>query len=329
MELVCQLGKNNQFWPRCSFGLIIKQDQFTMSKKIKSQTIYRVFHLPREEEQVTAGDGSKYSYREHDILGNTTLEMTYTQDGDVNEKIEYRYDDKGLINESIIYGEEDEALERRTVDKDDNGNIISETIHYLDGSSDKISYIFNDTGKLIERITANDDEEIESREKYYYTDDIPTKLEKYDEDGKLIFTQDDIVDNGKLKERKIWASEDGEIRTYITKFNEAGQRENELSYDDQDKLIEKNNYELDDHGRVVRIIEENRQRKNITILTYDDAGQVTSQEETDLNDDLVSRIDRIYDKDGQLKSATVTAYIPIGRTYRTYSLIYEYEYFEE
>lgn len=329
MALACHLDKNNQFWPRCSLGFIIKQDQFTMSKKIKSQTIYRVFHIPGEEETVTPDDGSKYSFREFDIQGNTTLEMTYSQDGDIHEKTEYHYDDKGLINESIIYGEEDEALERRTIDKDDKGNIISETIHYLDGSCDKISYIFNEAGKLVERITTNDDDEIEAREKFYFTDDIPTKLEKYNEEGKLIYTQDDIVENGKLKERKIWTSEDGEILTRITKFNEAGQRESELIYDNQDKLIERNNYELDENGRIVKITEENRQKKNVTILSYDDAGRITSQEETDLNDDLVSSIDRIYDEDGQLKSATVTAYIPVTRIYQTYTLIYEYDFFED
>jgi YD repeat-containing protein len=111
----------------------------------------------------------------------------------------------------------------------------------------------------------------------------------------------------------------------IIEFNEAGRRFRELRYNHQDELVERNIYEEDEQGRVIRVIEENKARKNTTDYTYDEKGNVILQVETDLNGGLNHQVIRRYDDEGHIITATVEAVMKPSGLPRAYTLVYKRE----
>jgi YD repeat-containing protein len=299
-----------------------------MSKKIKSETIYRFDHMPGEEIDLDQDFDIKQSYHEFDKAGNLILEMAYTHDGDIVDKIEYHYDEAGRLVESLIYGEYDDIMERRVAERDQDGRTVRESIHYLDGSSDTREYSYDEKGNLISMRAVDDEDELEFSETYFYDGDKMVKVERRGSDDKVVFRQEDEYIDGALRTRKIWSSEDDEPYTLVHQFNAAGHREQELRYNKKDQLIERNVYEEDENGRVVRIIEENRQRKNTTEFTFDEQGNPIRQVETDLNGNLNHEIFRVYDPDGDLIQTRIEAVLKPSGEARAYSLIYKREMFE-
>jgi antitoxin component YwqK of YwqJK toxin-antitoxin module len=300
-----------------------------MSIKIKSETIYRIDHLPGEEIDPDQELDQKQSYREFDKSGKLLLEIAYTQDGEIADKIEYRYDEAGRLLETLVYGEDDEVLERKEELRDHDGRIIRQLTHYLDGSADIHEYFFDDHGNLTGMQVKDDEDELELSEKYFYEDDRLVKIERSNDENEVIFRQEDSYVNGLISTRKIWSSEEEEPFTVINQFNAAGLRVQELRYNSRDQLIERNIYEEDDHGRVIRIIEENRQRKNTTEFSFDDQGNVVRQVETDLNGDLNHEVFRVYSPEGDLLQTTVEAVIKSSGMKRAYSLIFRREVFQD
>ena len=299
-----------------------------MSKKIKSETIYRLNHLPGEEINIDQEFDMKQSYREFDETGNLILEMAFNQYGEMADKMEYRYDVNGRLKETVIYGEDDdEVLERREAVRDKDGRLSKEFIHYLDGSVDTHEYYYDGKGNLTGMKVVDDENELEFSENYYYEDDRLVKIERCNEYDKVVFRQEDTYENGVISTHKIWSSEEDEPFTLIHHFNAAGHREQELRYNSRDQLIERNIYEEDDHGRLIRIIEENKQRKNTTEFSFDEQGNLTHQVETDLNGDLNHEISRFYNAEGELIQATVETMVKSSGSVLAYSLIYKRETF--
>jgi YD repeat-containing protein len=296
-----------------------------MSNKIKSETIYRYDHIPGEEIDLETEFDQVQSYREFDEAENLVLEIAYTQNGDVTDKIEYRYSRDGLLVETIVFGEDDEILERKEVERETNGRINRELTHYLDGSTDIQEYFYNETGQLTGMRVKDDDDEIEYGEQYFYEGAKLVKVERRDGDGKLIFTQEETYANGVISARKIWSAEEDEAFTLVVEFNAAGHRVQEMRYDGNEELIERNKYEEGGNGRVIRIIEENRQRMNTTEFSYDESGNVILQVETDLNGDLNHKVYRYYDPDGNPLITTVEAVMKPSGIVRAYSLVYRRE----
>ena len=146
-----------------------------------------------------------------------------------------------------------------------------------------------------------------------------------DDDNELIFSQEDKYQDGIISSRKIWSAEDGEPYTFITDFNAAGHREQERRFNSRDQLIERNIYEEDGNGRVIRIVEENKQRKNTTEFEFDERGYLIRQVETDLNGDLNHEVFRQYSDDGELMMTTVEAVVKASGAIRAYSLVFRRE----
>jgi len=298
-----------------------------MSRKIKSETIYRYDHVPGEEIDLAQEFDQKQSYREYNESGNLLLEIAYSHDGEITDKIEYRYDKAGLLLETLVYGEDNEVVERKEVVRDHDGRILRELTHYMDGSADIHEYICDEKGNLTGMQVKDDEDEIEFTEKFFYEGDKVVKVERRDGNNELIFSQEDKYEKDRITQRKIWSSEEEETYTLVIDFNESGHRVRELRYNSREQLIERNNYEEDEHGRVVQITEENRQRKNTTEFSYDDKGNVTHQSETDLNGNLNHEVYRVYSPDGDLLLTTVEAAVKPSGVLRAYSLIIRREMF--
>ncbi len=296
-----------------------------MGNKIKNETVYRVDHVPGDEVDLEQSFSQMQSYKEFDESGNLILEIGYAHDGEITDKIGYRYDDDGRLLETMVYGDDDEVLERKEVVWNSDGKVIRELTHYLDGSSDTHEYLYDGKGKIEGVVAKDDEDEMEFSEKYYYEGDKIIKVERMNSDDEVTFRQEDEYADGNLKTRTTWSSEEGEPTTLVQEFNAAGHREQELRYDRHEQLIERNIYEEDENGRVVRIIEENRQRKNTTEFAYDEQGNPIRQAETDMNGNLNHEVFRTYSAEGDLLYTTVEAVMKPGGDKRAYTLVYKRE----
>jgi hypothetical protein len=300
-----------------------------MSKKIKCQKVYRIDHVPGAEIPEAEDYGILQSLEEFDEKGNLVLEIGYTRDGDIGDKCEYRYDDSNRVVETLIYGEDDEILERTETTRDKDGRILKEIVHYLDGTSDIRTFFYNEKGSLTGMEVKDDEDEPDFSERYHYKDDKLVKIERFNEDNEVVFFQEDNYEDGVLRQRKVWSSEDEEPFTLITEFNEKGIRVKETRFDSRDKMTERNIYEADEQGRPWRVIEENRLRKNTTEVSFDEKGNMFYQKETDMNGELNHEIFRTFDDNGNLLTATVEMVQKNSGEKRAYTMVYRYEYSED
>lgn len=297
-----------------------------MSNKIKSETIYRIDHVPGEEIDLSLEfEDAMQSFNEYDEAGHLVSEIAYTHDGDVADKVEYKYDDEGKLVETLIYGEDDEILERKEISWDENKRIKQEVIHYLDGSEDIHDFYFDENGNLTGIEVKDDEDELEFSEKYTYAGGKVVKVERWDGDHELLFRQEDEFAEGILIKRTVFSAEESEPHTIIQNFNDRGHREEELRYDSREKLVERNIYEEDENGRLIRMVEENRQRKNTTEFSYDNKGNVIYQKETDLNGNVNHEIWRFYGPGGEPVKTTVEQLARPSMEKRAYTLVYKRE----
>jgi YD repeat-containing protein len=178
-------------------------------------------------------------------------------------------------------------------------------------------------------VQETDEQELEMREVFDYQDARLVLFERYDSGSQLIHQARNTYADGKLVQTDISSSENEEPYTQVIRYNAAGRRIEDMKYDNQGRLIERNRSEEDETGRVVKLIEENTFRSHTTGLEYNDAGRLVRQVEKDLLGNLVSDIERTYTEEGLPESAHITVRDRSTGTYQQYYLIYEYEFFEE
>lgn len=299
-----------------------------MRKIIKTEKIYRVPLSPEMEDEPNFAGRVLQSFNEYDRDGNILLEMNYTSDGALNEKNEYTYDPEGRLMSMAIYGEDGDVLEKRAISRDEHGGITGETIVYLDGSEDTVEYRY-DGDMLAEKVQFNDDGETENRETYAYEEGHVRIMERFNEDGEKTYRMENSFQNGVIRESRVWNAFEDEEYTMITTFNSEGSKLEECRYDGKNRLIGRNLYEEDDAGRVVSIVEEDREKKNTTEMEYDDHGRLARQVETDANGQLVSEVIRNYDEEGRLSDMEVL-YLNrrMGTVVKNF-LVYEYEFYDD
>lgn len=298
-----------------------------MSNKLKNETVYRIDHIPGEEIDLDQEFENIHTHREYDAHGNLLMEITYTRDGSVADKILMDYDEKGNLTETRIFDEYGDILERKEVFYFPDNRIQKEMTYYLDGSYDLNEYFYDDNGRLTGMKVKDDEDEPDYSERYYYDGEDVVKLERYDDEDELIFSQEDKYEEGKLVSRTTWSDEDDEPYTLVQNYSVHGHMVEELRYNSDNELVERNIYEEDENGRVFRLTEENRQRKNTTDFEYDDKGRVAYQKETDLHGDLNHELWRFFGPDGELVRTTVEMVMKPSLEKRAYSLIHKREYY--
>ena len=297
-----------------------------MTKKIKSEKIYRVEIIPEQEEEPVIENGTLQSHYEYDENGNPGLEIQYDTDGILTEKNEYTYDGSGKVSGILIYDENGEVLERKSIERDEKGNILSEKVHYLDGSYDTLNYIYED-GKFIEKKLVDDEGVLEAVEKYSYSGDNLLRVEKINEEGELVYKHENEYDeNGVLKASSVWSSEDGEEYSRDTEYYPNGHRKSEIRYDENERPVEKSVFDEDEKGRIIAITDENTARRISTFLEYNDKGNVIRQTEINMNDELNHEILREYDEEDNPRLTRVRVRLGNTDAFYHYALIYKYEY---
>jgi antitoxin component YwqK of YwqJK toxin-antitoxin module len=94
-----------------------------------------------------------------------------------------------------------------------------------------------------------------------------------------------------------------------------------------DQLVEKTTYELDEKGRLIKIVDENQYGKSIIQLGYDENGNIIKQEEYDQDKNLLNRVYRRYDKNNNLIESDVFIDGRGERMSQKYVIRYKYEYY--
>jgi hypothetical protein len=298
-----------------------------MSKKIRTEKIYQVLVRPDEVSETVESGRVLNSIREYDRAGNLILEVSYHPDGSISDKNEHEYDVHGKIIRSTTYDGGNEPLETTKINRDKNGHPIKEEIIYMDGSVDTVDYTYED-GLLLNKVRKTDDGDIEQREVFSYNEGNLILYEKYDDDDQIIYQVKNSYNNDIIVKSEIFSSEDDEPFTQVMEYDKEGRRKSELRYDKKKRLVEKNIYETDSHGRVIKVTEENPSRKNTTEFSYDEKGRLLYQKESDINGDRVSEVNREYDDEGMLKGARIGYLDRMTGIMQENRLAYEYEFHE-
>lgn len=295
----------------------------------KSTLVYRTDLV-----NVGIGQGQKQSVpylssmTEFDSNGRVIANSSYSPEGILLEKIETGYDEDGRVIRESYYVEEDVPTEEKSYEYNNEGKLEREVKHYADGSSDITSYRYDSAGILIEKITADDEEEVDAVEKFEYRDNKLTRHEITDAEGNpLLLEEFDYDGKGNLISHIRDDEEAGEYYKMLIKYNEEGQKIAELLHNDEDELVETTWFEMDEKGRIVQSVEESSFSRKVKNFSFDDRGNALGYEETDGKGDKVVVIEHIYDPANNPVSSMVFVNGSGRSAGQHYELRYEYEWY--
>jgi len=298
----------------------------TEMKKIKQITIYR------KSIDGSAADDDKGILMSKEVFhpdfDKPVLQEQYGVEGNLEQSTEFVYDDNGFLIRQTLKEADGMVTEERSFEPDKNRRIAREYLHYADGSRDSITYVYDEKGNVVRKETVDADGEVDEISEMAYQDGYLLHHVVKDGDGDVVAAHRYVYEDGLPREVSHFdgMAESGQKRVYS--YDDAGNRESVLVYDDSDNLVERFLFENDDQGRPVKIVEENRKKKNTIRMQYEKHGNVCFQEEFDLKGNLVSRIERKYDDDGLLLESKIEAVIPSIGTTHSYIVTQEYDFYE-
>lgn len=298
-----------------------------MKQNIKSLTVYRQ-DLPADGNDDHHGAGeekiiSKTFYDER--FNKIVREEQYASDGSLEQISEFVYNDNGFQVREYLKDGDGTIMEEKSYEPDENRRISREYLHYADGSKDVITYTYDDQGNLIKKETVDADGDVEELIEFEYQEGRLVHEVRKDGSGDTILEKLYHYDDGLLVETETFNIESEEHQKRIYGYNEQGHRESVMVYDGDDNPIERILLEPDEHGRPVKITEENRQKKNSIHLRYGDSDNVVFQEEFDIKGELLNRIERTYNENGLLLKSVVLVNMPGVGVQRRYMMRQEYE----
>lgn len=303
-----------------------------MDKKIKSLSVYRK-NLVLKSSADEVPDEQEFLISEsfyEPAFGRLLKEIQYSDDGQVEQIMAYTYDENGFLTGEELLEADGSVLEKRSFEPEDQGRIANEFVHYADGSADRITYAYDDKGRVIKKERYDDEDELESAESFAYDGELLLSTRSEDAQGELLSeTRNSFDENGRLtevvtenREEEIWYRK-------VYRYNEAGHRLAATTYNQEGDPVERILFENDGQGRPLMIVDENRRQKNTLRMEYNERGDIVFQEEHDVNGELLNRIERRYDDQGRLlESHIVVRNLQHGIS-RSYSLRNEYAFFEE
>lgn len=270
------------------------------------------------------------SVAEFDRNGLTTSRSSYSADGLLSERYAWEYDQNGQVTSEIYSTEEAEPSETITYHRDENGRVISETKKYLDESVDVTTYQYDNEGKLAEKVTVDDEGVTGAREKFEWKDGFLAKHEITDEEGNRVLAEEFLTDaRGNVLEHKRVNEESGENFRIVTKYDESNRKISEKLYNENNHLVESTRYIPDEQGRIAASVVKSDQGENTTRHWFDERGYELGQEETDLDGNLIFRVEHSLNESNQLAFSNVFISGNGQRMGQHYELKYEYEWFDE
>ncbi|MEZ5197217.1 MAG: hypothetical protein R2764_12690 [Bacteroidales bacterium] len=298
-----------------------------MAKKKKSVSLFKKDLTPSSSRSAKAErKGRKHTYTEFDEKGNLVLEIKYNEEAEVDEKLEITYDDNGFIKEEKSFFEGNELSDHASYERDENGVIRKSFKHYQDGTTDTINYRYDTDGNLIEKVTVDSYDEVESKELATYENGklILKEIYEYDE---LMAKETYLFDDyGNMIEHHTWSPDDGN-RSYKHVYDEKGNLIQSNQYNNKEELSGKAVYSYNKIGKVVEAIEETPYGTSKTSITYDENGNAVEQLETNSSGEVNNKVERKYNADNDVTEAVVFINFHGRSVDQNYVLNYEYTYF--
>lgn len=247
-----------------------------------------------------------YSHSEYDPNGNLTEQSVYNQNGSLVERVIREYNDSGFLIREQYFVDDGEPSDEKSYERDDNGLILKEFKHYLDGSYDTTVYFYDSQHRIARTITTSDEGEVEQEMLNEYREDRLVKNSVSDGEGNLLQTSVYGYDEaGNSAEFRQTDHETGESIHLVTHYNSAGHKETEISYDEEGDIISQVFYKEDDEGRMISMAEQGDTKNTITDFAYDDLGNVIQQTEQDKDGNLLMSVKRTYDEGNNMLTSEV------------------------
>jgi hypothetical protein len=271
-----------------------------------------------------------YSHSEFDHKGNLTEQSVYSQDGALVERTVNEYNENGFLVHEKFFIEEFEPSEEKTYERDENGMVIRELKHYIDGSVDVTTYNYDSQQRIISKITLNDEGETEQKVINEYRNDFLASTRILDGDGNVLKLDEFKYDEkGNSVEHKRFDADSGDDVFVVTHYNSHGRKLEEIGYDEEGDEVSKTLYSEDQNGNLLSIIEESPHRDVVIKFSYDERGNAILQEEVDNEGRQLVSVKREFDPENNLVRSEV--YIDgQGRTLpQHYEIKFEYTFFED
>ncbi|NTW25875.1 MAG: hypothetical protein HGA37_14355, partial [Lentimicrobium sp.] len=269
-----------------------------MANKIKQTNIYRTNLAVADPDEDDILEEVLMNSVITDEAGNETERISYNSDGSPDERVIIRYINNKPVEEVLEMS--GEHGERTTREFDENGRLVKEFRHYLDGEPDEIIYEYDAENRLVKRQLTDSDGEEGEKHLWIYENKLLIREESYNEYGDLESSKTyTYYDNGVPEEVVELNVNGGEQTRLVSLFNEEGKPEAEKRYDSRGRLTARNIYTYDDKGFATAVEEETVTGKTTVNLQYDEAGNNILHEETDSEGTVVSRIERTFNSDNQ------------------------------
>jgi hypothetical protein len=295
----------------------------------KSTLIYRTDLV-----NIGIGQGQKESVpylasqTEYDENGTIIFQSSFSPDGLLTEKVVLEYDAAGHVVHETYFVDEGEPSEEKSYEFDENGRVVKQLKHYIDGSADITSFVYNNEGLLAEKITINDEDEVETRETFAYNGNKVIKHEIVDQEENFLLSEEFLYDEkGNLVEHIKDDEDAGEYFKLVTKYNEDGRKLAEMIYNENDTLIETTWFEEDSQGRIVQTVEENSRSRKVKHFRFDNSGNNLGYDETNGNGDKMVVVEHHYDEQNNALSSMVFVNGGGRSMSQHYELKYEYEWY--
>jgi len=261
---------------------------------------------------------------EFNAEGNPIEVTTYFPDGTVEHKYKYHYSSEGKLLNELLFEGETEITEHRSMEYNAKGQMIKESIHYLDGTADEMCFAYDEEGRILSKRSLNSEGETDSYVVIIYDEDKLFSETEYDIAEEIISQRKIIYDEeGRMSEELFKSIE--EDYNVVYSYDEKGQVTLRRRYDAEEQLTERNTYAYDENGRLAETREESNMGVEISTFRYDASGNVVVQEDKAENDEVLSRVERTYDEENRILTLSILSQRPHDQIQQHYRIRTEYE----
>jgi len=265
-----------------------------------------------------------HQFTEFDDVGLPVEAITYHPDGSVEHKYKYTYNSDGKVVDELLLETDDEVTEHRSMEYDAEGQLEKEYIHYLDGTADQLIYTYDKEGRLISRRSIDSDGETGNYVVNVFDGDNLASETEYEISGEII-TQRKIIYNedGKITEEIFRTPEENYQILY--NYDEQGVASVRRRYNADKHLTERDTFTYDSEGRLAESMEETSAGIEITYTAYDSEGNTILQEVKTEDGELLSSIERTYDRSKRPLTTSILSARPEQQVPQHYRIRIEYE----
>lgn len=216
---------------------------------------------------------------------------------------EYIYDGDTVIEE-IDY-DTNKNITSKTKYTYDNGILIGETTYDSLGNMKSIKlFVYDENNNIVNEGYYDESGKIKNSTSYTYDENnlINKLFLKYDQNTNIESLTDYTYDSNRNEIEYMHYTSNGEFEHNISTYNDEGNKIEKVSYDINEKIESKIEYEYDDKGNEIERISYNSNgsiTKHISEYTYNSKGNLTKEINYDYENDTLtntSSFDHQYDK---------------------------------